>query len=81
MPDNQTTGELYKAQAINEADVVELVEAYMADPTTTLYVFGDGFGLDLAGAVRSRGWATQIVTDINASELVKRVAVRTAILL
>jgi hypothetical protein len=53
MAENPTTGELYKAKAILETDVVAAVDAFMVDPTTTLFVFGDGYRLDLAAAVRS----------------------------
>ena len=40
MAENPTTGDLYKAKAILEADVVAAVDAFMADPTTTAFLFG-----------------------------------------
>jgi hypothetical protein len=43
MTENPTTGDLYKAKAILEADVVAAVDAFMADPTTTAFLFGDGY--------------------------------------
>jgi hypothetical protein len=81
MAENPTTGELYKAKAILEADVVAAVDAFMADPTTTLFVFGDGYRLDLAAAVRSHPWAATTISTAEATEHLKRAAVRTAILL
>jgi hypothetical protein len=81
MAENATTGELYKAKAILESDVVAAVDAFMADPTTTLFVFGDGYRLDLAAAVRSHAWADATVRSTEATAHLKRVAVRTAILL
>lgn len=81
MAENPTTGELYKAKAILEADVVAAVDAFMADPTTTLFVFGDGYQVDLAEAVRSHEWASVTVGTKDATEHLKRAAVRTAILL
>ena len=52
MAESSTTGDLYKAKAITEEDMRAAVDAYMADPTTSLFVMGDGYGLDLAEAVR-----------------------------
>lgn len=81
MAENPTTGELYKAKAILEADVVAAVDAFMADPTTTLFVFGDGYRINLAQAVRSHEWADATVRNAEVTAHLKRVAVRTAILL
>jgi hypothetical protein len=81
MAENPTTGELYKAKAILEADVVAAVEAFMADPTTTLFVFGGGYRLDLAAAVRASNFASLVVLDGHADRKHEEVAVRTAILL
>jgi hypothetical protein len=81
MAENLTTGELYKAKAILEADVVAAVDAFMADPTTTAFLFGDGYQIDLSEAVRSHEWASVTVGTKDATEHLKRTAVRTAILL
>ena len=81
MAENPTTGELFKAKAILEADVVAAVDAFMADPTTTLVVFGEGYRIDLAAAVRNHEWASVTVATKDATEHLKRAAVRTAILL
>ncbi|KQO69773.1 hypothetical protein [Methylobacterium sp. Leaf89] len=82
MADSRATiGELYKAKAILKADVAAAVDAYMADPTTTLFLFGDGYRIDLAGAVEGSRFASLVVKDVHAADHHKRVAVRTAILL
>ncbi|MER2263901.1 hypothetical protein [Methylobacterium oxalidis] len=81
MAENPTVGDLFKAKALTDNDVRAAVDAYMADPTTSLFVFGDGYGLDLAVAVRSHAWAAQTVFNADATEHLKRAAVRTAILL
>ena len=81
MATNPTTGELYKAKAVTEADIVTAVDAFMADPTTTAFLFGEGFSIDLAEAVRSHEWASVTVGTKDATEHLKRLAVRTAILL
>lgn len=81
MSENLTTGELYKAKAILEADVVAAVDTFMADPTTTAFLFGDGYRIDLAEAVHSHEWASVTVGTKDATEHLKRTAVRTAILL
>ncbi|POR40016.1 hypothetical protein [Methylobacterium sp. V23] len=81
MAENSTTGDLFKAKAILEADVVTAVDAFMADPTNREFLFGDGYRIDLAEAVQSHEWAKVTITNTDATEHLKRVAVRTAILL
>jgi hypothetical protein len=76
-----TTGELYKAKAILEADVQAAVDAFMADPTTTAFLFGDGYQIDLAEAVSSHEWAKVTVANKDTTDHLRRAAVRTAILL
>ena len=81
MAQNSTTGELYKSKAIVEADVVALVDAFIADTTTTLFVFGERYRIDLAAAVRSHAWAALTFATDGVPEHLKRAAVRPAILL
>jgi hypothetical protein len=76
-----TTGELFKAKAITAEDLHAAVDAYMADPTTTLFVMGESYGLNLAEAVRLHEWASVTVAHSTATDHLKRTAVRTAILL
>lgn len=81
MAENPTTGDLYKTKAILEADVVAAVDAFMADPTTTAFLFGDGYRIDLAEAVSSHEWAKVTVATKDTTDHLRRTAVRTAILL
>ena len=81
MAENPTTSELYKAKSILEADVVAAVDAFMADPTTTAFLFGDGYQIDLADAVSSHEWAKVTVANKDTTDHLRRAAVRTAILL
>jgi len=76
-----TTGDLFKAKTLTEEDLAAAVDAFMADPTTTAFLFGDGYWIDLAEAVRSHEWASVTVGTKDATEHLKRTAVRTAILL
>ncbi|GJE30699.1 hypothetical protein [Methylobacterium oxalidis] len=70
---------MFKAKAITDEDVSAVVDAYMADPTTSLFVFGDGYGL--APGVLSHARASQTVLNANATDQLRRAAVSTAILL
>jgi hypothetical protein len=81
MAENPTTGELYKAKSILEADVVAAVDAFMADPSMTSFLFCNDYQIDLAEAVSRHEWAKVTVANKEATEHLKRVAVRTAILL
>lgn len=78
---NPTTGELFKAKALADDDIVAAVAAYMADPTTSAFLFGDGYTIDLAEAVKAHEWASVTVGNKDATDHLKRAAVRTAILL
>jgi hypothetical protein len=81
MSDQPTTRDLYKAKAITDEEVRAAVDAYMADPATSLFAITERYSLDLAGAVRSHAWAQQTVSNADATEYLKRTAVCTAILL
>lgn len=81
MAENPTTGELYKVKAILEDEVVAAVDVFMRDPTVSLFRFNDGHTLDVAAAVKAHPWAKATVASQEASEHLRRAAVRTAILL
>jgi hypothetical protein len=53
----------------------------MRDPTVGLFRFDDGHGLDVADAVKAHPWAKEIGANQEATENLRRAAVRTAILL
>lgn len=76
-----TTGELYKAKTLTEGDIKAAVDAFMADPTATAFLFGNGYQIDLSEAVSSHEWASVTVANKDTTEHLRRAAVRTAILL
>ncbi|MCJ2034601.1 hypothetical protein [Methylobacterium sp. J-068] len=49
-----------------------MVATFMADPTMSLFVIGDGYRLDLAAAVRAHEWASVTVPTKGATEHLKR---------
>ncbi|MBX9934638.1 MAG: hypothetical protein K2Y56_24520 [Methylobacterium sp.] len=81
MPGDQTVGDLYKAEAIVEADLDAAVEAYMSDPTISQFAIGAGYKLDLHAAVEASPFARVTMARDDASAHVKRTFVRLAILL
>lgn len=76
-----TLGELYKGKKVLEEEIMAAIDAYVADPTTGLFMIGEGYGVDLAAAVAANGWATERFNAKEATESHKRQAVRTALLL
>ena len=81
MAETPTTGELFKAKAILNEDVDAAVDAFMADPTLTAFLMGDGYVLDLAAAVQANPFAKRMLADPAMRDALKRTAVRAAILL
>lgn len=81
MAETQTTGELFKAKAILNEDVVAAVDAFMADPTLTTFLMGEGYSLDLHAAVSDSPFALRMMADPEIKPSSKRSAIRTAILL
>ena len=81
MADAQTTGELFKAKAILEENVAAAVDAYMTDPEAAAFQIAKYYRIDLAVAVADSKFARDVVANLEASDALKRGAVRTAILL
>jgi hypothetical protein len=77
----KTTSELFKAKAVSDADIAAAVGAFMADQNTSAFLFGEGYRIDLAEAVRAHEWASVTTANKDATDHLKRAAVRTAILL
>ncbi|GJD96899.1 hypothetical protein [Methylobacterium iners] len=76
-----TFGELYKANAITEEDLVAAVNAFMTDRTTAEFAIGGEYVLDLAAAVQASPFAMRMLNDPAFKDGSRRSAVRTAILL
>ena len=81
MAETPIISELYKAKAIVEADLDAAVEAYMADPKTSQFLFAGGYSLDLMVAVRAQASARKLMKDPKSRPSLKRAVVRRAILL
>ena len=76
-----TVGELFKAKAVTAEQVNAAVAAYQADPDTAAHPIAGVYTLDLAAAVAGHGWANQVVANPESSAILRRSAIRTAILL
>lgn len=80
MPDTRTLGHLYKAKTITEADLVEAVDAYLADPSPGPRQIGP-VTLDIGAAVAAHPWASRAMADPETKPEARRTAVQTAVLL
>lgn len=76
-----TVGDLFKAKAVTDEQVSAAVETYLMKPDTSAHTIADGYTVDLAAAVESHGWASQITARPKTNLILKRAAVQTAILL
>lgn len=81
MADASDLAAMLKQGLISESAVVEIVDAYLSDPTTTLFITFDGHRLNLAEAVRAHPFAQQVACTPWISQKLKRHFVRRAILL
>lgn len=66
---------------IADDDVVAVVSAYIADPTSGLISFGEGYRIDPAAAVAAHPFAKTLISQPWTSAELRRAAVRAAILL
>ena len=81
MAEHPTIGELFKAKTITGAEVDAAVDVFMRDATVSLFRFDSGHALDPSAAVKAHPWAKATVANQEATEHLRRGAVRTAILL
>lgn len=76
-----TIGDLYLAGDITTADLQSAVIAFMANQLMGAHLFPKGYRVDIGAAVRSNEWAFAQYRSPKSTSVMKRVAVRTAILL
>ena len=77
-----TTGDLLAQSLVTEDDLTAAVNAYLTDPSTTRqFPLGAAYTLNLIAAVRVHKYAGRTLNDPDASDSLKRAAVRKAILL
>jgi hypothetical protein len=77
-----TTGDLLAQSLVIEDDLTAAVNAYLTDPSTTRqFPLGAAYTLNLIAAVRVHKYVGRTLDDPDASDSLKRAAVRKAILL
>ena len=80
MIDFQTVGDLCAAHRIAEEEVDAAVAAYLADPLPPVFVFRQGYRLNLMKAVRNHQGARVFMEREDVGVALKRPFVRAAIL-
>jgi len=75
------TLDLFATLDIVDDDVTAVVDAYMANPTSSSVSFGDGYRIDPAAAVAGHPFARTLIDQPWASAELRRAAVRAAILM
>jgi hypothetical protein len=81
MAENPTTGELYKAKTITGDEIEAAADVFLCDPTVSTFRFESGHTLNVSASVEGHAWSKSTVANPEATEHLKRQAVRTAILL
>ena len=80
MDTNPTVGELFKASAITDDDMLAAVDAYMADAGTGAFPLGGSYSLDLNAAVRAHPCALKMLGEAETDHGRRRSLVLIAIL-
>ncbi|WP_018264085.1 hypothetical protein [Methylobacterium sp. WSM2598] len=80
-PDNPTIEERLRAGEITDEQVNAAVSAYLADPAPGVRRIAKGVSLDVAAAVAEHEFAKDVLNGPGLSSRVRRIVVRTAILL
>jgi hypothetical protein len=76
-----TLSELLACMAVTSEQVDAAITAYLTNPMAGPCEIMGGIIIDIAAAVEAHGWVKGIVEDEALSDTVRRMAVRTAILL
>ncbi|WP_336491042.1 hypothetical protein, partial [Methylobacterium nigriterrae] len=75
MGEDQTIGALFRAKAISEDEVDAAVTSCVTGPPDEAFVFAGIYLVNLAAAVQAVPHARERLSDPNASEFLKRIAV------
>lgn len=75
------TIDLLRTLSIVDGDVAGVVNAFMADPSRGVILFGEGYEIDVAKAVADHPFAAALLAKPWAGDDLRRAAVRAAILL
>ena len=82
MADTPTISELFKAKEVAEEEIDAAITAYVAGSLDEeVFTFADTFRVNLAAAVEAIPQLRDRAHDPDASEFLKRIAVRTALML
>ena len=81
MKSNRTTQELSLAKIVTDARIEAAVDAYLGGSTANCFDLADSYTVNLTRAVRANRYAARALVDRRSSESVRRMIVRTAILL
>ncbi|MER2269091.1 hypothetical protein [Methylobacterium oxalidis] len=81
MAETPTIGELFKAKEIGEEEVDAAITGYLAGALDEVVVFADTYRVNVAAAVKAVPKLRDRAHDPDASEFLKRIAVRTALML
>lgn len=76
-----TIVELFDTKVIVDDDVVAVARAYVANPSRSVRAIGEGYLVDVAAAVAAHSFATAVMRVPWTDDDLRRVAVRTAVLL
>lgn len=76
-----TVADLYETRAVTDAHLNDAIDVYLSGIPTDSYVLPGGHVLNLRAAIEASKLAREIRDDVEASELRRRNAVRSAILL
>lgn len=75
-----TVGDLRHKAIINDAEITEAVEAYLADPKLTAFQFTSGHVIDVRGAVNAYRPAKAILAGKITSDARRRSMIRAAVI-
>lgn len=81
MATGPTISELVKQGVILAADVHEVADAFLTDPTISIVALAAGYVVNVAAAVRRDRFARAILRETTIAWPARQAAVRTAILL
>ncbi|AWN39599.1 hypothetical protein [Methylobacterium durans] len=81
MAETPTISELFKAKEISEEEIDTAITDYVAGALDEFVVFADIYRVNMAAAVQAHPQLRDRAHDPDASEFLKRIAVRTALML
>ena len=81
MTEQSTTSDLLEAGQITDDDVSAVIHAFVTDPREGLFDLGSDYRLNVAETIDEGPLVCEILRRVDASDDMKRAAVRVAVLL